>query len=149
MFLKIYTDGSCLVHTKNTENGDSPGGWAFCALVSDQFDIIVSGGCKGTTNNRMELTAVIEALKEFSITENGNLVYDSIEFFSDSQLTINCASGLWRRKVNLDLWSEYDELAKKYKNISWTWVKAHNNDKYNDIVDILSRKEAKKIYMKN
>jgi len=126
----IYTDGSCL------KNPDGPGGW--CAIIMDDiFELIISGSEKSTTNNRMELKAVIEALKYI---EEG----DECIVYSDSQLTINCASGKWNKKANLDLWKEYEETCCG-KKIKFEWVKAHNGDYYNEKVDKIAYQEAKQI----
>ena len=83
----------------------------------------------------MELKAVIEALECIKINQKC-LIY------SDSKLTINCAIGKWKRNANLDLWLKYDNISKN-KNIKFEWVKAHNGDKYNEIVDKLAYNEAK------
>lgn len=126
--LSIYTDGSCL------KNPNGPGGWALCIIEEDNTEFYMSGGEKSTTNNRMELKAVIEALK---CVKTG----DSCKIFSDSMLVINCASGKWKRKANLDLWDEYN-LAGKDKKIVFEWVKGHSGNKYNDIVDKLALGES-------
>jgi ribonuclease HI len=55
---------------------------------------------------------------------------------------INCAKGKWAKKKNTDLWEEYSEFSKG-KNIEWIWVKSHNGDVYNELVDKLAKKEAK------
>jgi len=131
MVVEIYTDGSCLL------NPNGPGAWAYIINEKDGFLLIDSGGEISTTNNRMELKAVIEVLK---------VIDNEIEYkiFSDSQLTINCAIGKWKRKANLDLWSEYDKYI-KYKKVIFEWVKAHNGNKYNEMVDKIAYDEAKKI----
>ena len=85
----------------------------------------------------MELTAVIEAL----MFMNDETIY---EIYTDSQLTLNCATGKWKRKSNLDLWKQFD-LEYKNKKVKWKWVKAHNGDEYNEMVDKLAYNEAKKI----
>lgn len=123
---KIYTDGSCL-------NNPGAGGWAFVLLEGSKM-ISKSGKQDNTTNNRMELKAIIEAL---SYSQGEEYV-----IYTDSQLTINCATGKWRRKANIDLWEEYDK-ALRSRNIHYIWVKGHNGNKYNEIVDDLARKEAK------
>lgn len=84
----------------------------------------------------MELKAVIEALLFIQNTE--------YELYTDSDLTLKCATGVWRRKANLDLWAEYD-LAVQGHKIHWKWVRAHNGDKYNELVDDLAREEAKTV----
>lgn len=123
----IYTDGSCL------SNPDGPSGWAF-HLQEDGEIWIVSGGESCSTNNRMEMKAVIEALK-FS-----NKRYCEIN--TDSKLVINCSQNIWKRNKNLDLWREYDEVSMN-KEIKWKWVKCHSGNEYNEIVDRLCREEAK------
>ena len=121
--VKIYTDGSCL------QNPGGPGGWAICIIEDDGNVFIISDGEISTTNNRMELRSVIEALS-FCKTNSECTIY------SDSRLTINCAVGKWKRKANLDLWEDFDKLIKN-KNIQFEWVKAHSGVKYNEIVDKL------------
>lgn len=122
----IYTDGSCI-------GNPGPGGWAFC-LIENGNEYMMSGNEENTTNNRMELRAVIESLKLLSS--------NSCEIFSDSELTIKCAQGIYKRKKNISLWEEYKNVAKNI-NIKWTWVKAHNGNKYNELVDSMARGEAR------
>ena len=126
----IYTDGSCIPNP-------GPGGYGFVVLPTkkNQYEWHVSGGEENTTtNNRMELTAVIEALK---------FCYDQKKFliYSDSMYVINCAQGKWKKKKNEDLWNEYSSVSKG-KNISWVWVKGHSKNYYNEIVDTLAKKEV-------
>ena len=126
----IYTDGSCL------KNPHGPGGWG-AIIIDDVFELIISGSEKSTTNNRMELTAVIESLKYI---EQGT----KCVIYSDSQLTINCASGKWNKKSNIDLWDEY-KIVSKGKKIDFEWVKAHNGKYYTEKVDKIAFNEAKQI----
>ena len=126
---KIYTDGSCLV------NPGGAGGWAF-VLLEDGEQWSVMGSEPSTTNNRMELQAVIEAL-DFA---QG----DEYVLYTDSDMTLKCANGIWKRKANMDLWAEYDRVLRGRK-IHWQWVKAHNGNKYNELVDKLAREEAKSV----
>jgi ribonuclease HI len=123
---KIYTDGSCL------KNPGGPGGWAF-ALIENNEIWYVSGGEKSTTNNRMEMKAVIEALK---FSQNTNYI-----IYTDSQLILNCAQKIWKRKSNNDLWEQYESVSIG-KNLKWEWIRSHNGDKYNEIVDKMAKKEA-------
>ena len=125
--IKIYTDGSCL------KNPGGPGGWAIC-IIEDNIDFILSGGDNNTTNNRMELTAIIEAL---DCIKNGVCC----TVYTDSQLCINCATGKWKRKSNLDLWDKFDKNIKD-KNISFEWIKGHSGDYYNELVDKIAYEEA-------
>jgi len=127
----VYTDGSC------TPTNPGPGGWAFVLLDYDKYEreYHVSGGENYSTNNRMELQAVISALEFCNNTADFSI-------YSDSMYVINCAQKKWKRKKNIDMWIEYDKFSKG-KNIVWVKVKAHNGDKYNEIVDILAKQEAR------
>jgi len=121
----IYTDGSCVPNP-------GKGGWAFVLFEKD-IEWHVSGGENYTTNNKMELSAVINALQFSRITK--------CKIYTDSMYVINCAKGVWARKKNTELWDEY-EKASKDKVIEWVWVKGHNGDKYNEIVDKLAKSES-------
>lgn len=134
--ITIYTDGSCL-----KPNG--PGGWC-CYIMENNITVphvIISGNETNTTNNRMEMQAVIESLMFLSYEVDKKVVY---KIYTDSKLVLNCASGLWNRNKNLDLWMEYDKVSMG-KKIKWFWVKGHNGDKYNEIVDKIARKEANNV----
>ena len=138
----IYTDGACL-------GNPGKGGWAAIIIEPTGEKEIV--GCeRSTTNNRMELKAVIEALKEIEANSQ-------ISLFSDSKYVIdgvtkwikNWKINDWKTTnkkeiKNLDLWMDLDKLTSKFK-ITWNWVKAHSTDEYNNKVDRLARNEAEKI----
>lgn len=128
----IYTDGSCI--KENIKDSTGPGGWGFVILG----DIIIegSGGDICTTNNRMEIQAVLESLKLCT--------YNNLIIYTDSMYVMNCAQKIWKRKANLDLWNEYDVLTKN-KIIRWIKVKSHNGDKWNEYVDKLANSETQKI----
>mgnify|MGYP001422940066 FL=1 len=137
--IKIYTDGSCL---KNPGNG----GWAAIININGKIKKI-SGNEKNTTNNRMELMATINALKEMSTR-------DLIEIFTDSKYVKNGITewvntwilNNWKTSKkedvkNKDLWIELYKLNQSL-NIKWNWVKAHAGDPLNEEVDILAKKAA-------
>ena len=124
MITTIYTDGSCR---------NKRGGYAY-VIITDMYDIYWSDSVKeDTTNNRMELKAVIEALK--TLKQAHCMIY------SDSQWVINCALRKWKRNKNLDLWKEYEVVSSQQKVVDFQWVKGHSNDKYNEICDKLAFKE--------
>ena len=106
----------------------------FAALFLENDLISFSGHEKDTTNNRMELLAVIIAI----IYCNRDCEYI---IYSDSKVTINCAEGGWKRNKNLDLWKEYDKvkIGKRYK---FEWVKGHSGNKWNDMADRIAKEEA-------
>ena len=137
--IKIYTDGSCL---KNPGNG----GWAAIICTKDEMKKI-SGSEKDTTNNRMELLATINALKEVNSE-------DLIEIYTDSKYVKNGITDWihnwiknnWKTSnkedvKNKDLWIELYKLNQSL-NIKWNWVKAHAGDPLNEEVDMLAKKAA-------
>jgi ribonuclease HI len=134
----IYTDGSCL-------GNPGPGGWAVVGA-----GIKMSGGQGGTTNNAMEMTAVIKALEQC-------LARDILEIrlFTDSSYVKNGITSWvknWKKNnwckadgepvKNKDLWIEIDTLSQQMKCVEWHWVKAHNGHPQNELVDSLAREEA-------
>ncbi|MDC3165884.1 ribonuclease HI [Candidatus Pelagibacter sp.] len=137
--IKIYTDGSCLSNPGN-------GGWA--AIINIDGDIKkISGNEKNTTNNRMELMAPINALKNIKSK-------DPIEIFTDSRYVKNGITewintwvlNNWKtsKKENVknkDLWLELHKLNQSL-NVQWNWVKAHAGDPLNEEVDMLAKKAA-------
>jgi ribonuclease HI len=140
----IYTDGACL-------GNPGPGGWA--AIIFDKKLGIKKekiGSELQTTNNRMELIAVIGAL---SVIPNDS----SILIFTDSKYVIDgikswilrWKSNNWigsnKKEIkNKDLWVSLDRLVGKFK-IQWTWVKGHSGNKHNEEVDRLAKLEASKL----
>lgn len=116
----IYTDGSCR---------DRKGGWAFVILF-ENYEMHWSDKVNDTTNNRMELTAVIEALK--------TLKNEECVIYSDSQWVINCAEGRWKRNKNLDLWKDFEEQRRRQKKVEFVWVKGHSTNEYNNLCDKLA-----------
>ena len=136
-----YTDGSCL-------GNPGPGGWGV-VLIYNQHTKKLSGHIEDTTNNQMELTAAIEALK--NLKEKCEVV-----LYTDSQYVKNGITQWlfnWKKNgfktankkdvKNKELWVQLDDYTKKH-NVTWKWVKAHNGDKYNEMVDSLARDAATK-----
>ena len=140
--MTLYTDGSCL-------NGVH-GGWAYALIEDEELTWSDCGGVEETTNNRMELMAVIEALKRVNRDPQVGVTssLSHVTIYTDSKLTIKCATGEWRRKKNLDLWREYD-IVSKGMQVSFEWVKGHSGDRYNEIVDQLARSQAELIRRAN
>ena len=135
----VYTDGSCIPNPGS-------GGWAY--EVRNSMDEIIdssSGFDKNTTNNRMELTAVIKSFQSDYIKSNS-----VVTIRSDSQLIINTMNKNWKKKENTDLWNDLDEY-KKSKNLrcEWEWVKAHAGIEGNENVDQKANQEAKMSHLSN
>jgi ribonuclease HI len=150
--LIIYTDGGC-------SGNPGPGGWGFVLVegeskVGSGNEIIRSGGEKMTTNNRMELTAVIEALNLVVSTQSW--ADRPVSVYTDSQYVqkgiTQWITG-WKRNgwrtaakepvKNQDLWILLDELASKLQP-RWIWVKGHAGVHYNEICDQLTQDEIAK-----
>ena len=153
--LKIYTDGGC-------SGNPGPGGWAYVmALETFQGAKVLeekSGGEKDTTNNRMELTAVIESLKSLK-TANADpqsaLPHRAV-ICTDSQYVqkgITEWIHKWKKNAwrtsdkkpvkNQDLWSELDALANELSP-GWEWVRGHAGNEYNERCDALARDQIAK-----
>lgn len=134
--VEIYTDGAC-------SGNPGPGGWG-AVLVWNGHERELSGGERETTNNRMELTAVIEALAalrepcEVTLTSDSKYVIDA--------LTLGWAAGWrargWRKAdrspaLNADLWERLLELISHHR-MTYVWVKGHAGHPYNERCDRLA-----------
>lgn len=134
--IEIYTDGSCL-------GNPGPGGYGALILIDGKMQQ-VSGGEKDTTNNRMEMTAIVKALEWLHQNlPEADLHPRKIVLHSDSNLIIQTLNQGWKRKANTDLWAEMDRL-RAWLDIDWVWVKAHADNELNNRVDELAFSEAKK-----
>ncbi|MBI5753990.1 ribonuclease HI [Candidatus Peregrinibacteria bacterium] len=134
--IEIYTDGSCL-------GNPGPGGWGVI-ILQEKSDIKLSGSEAHTTNNRMEMMAIIKALEWLHENLNkGELAGIRVTIYSDSNLLMGTLNQGWKRKANTDLWAQIDKL-RAWLNIEWTWVKAHATNKKNNQVDKLALAAATK-----
>lgn len=133
--INIYTDGAC-------SGNPGPGGWG---AYIDNAGLIteLSGREEDTTNNRMELKAVIEALNSFTSKTNLNLYTDSKYVMDGSSKWIeNWKKNGWKtaqKKAvkNQDLWIELDKLL-HFHQIHWVWVKGHDGNLGNERADYLA-----------
>lgn len=124
----VYTDGAC-------SGNPGPGGYAAIIVppASPLFpepEQIITGGTAATTNNRMELTAIIEGLKA---TPEGA----SVKILSDSQYVIHTMTRKWKRNANQDLWQALDQLSAK-RRVRWQYVRGHAGHSYNERCDKLA-----------
>ena len=138
----IYTDGSCKCNP-------GPGGW--CAiLVYNGVEKVISGGASETTNNRMELTAIIEALRALkeqcrvTLTSDSKYALDALQ----NGWAVSWRSKGWRKAdksqaLNPDLWEELLSLVEKHE-IEYVWVKGHAGHEYNERCDERAQAEAAK-----
>ena len=137
--LEIYTDGACL-------GNPGPGGWA-ALIIDNNQERILSGNNEMTTNNRMELLAVIKALEsinhrlEITIYTDSKYVINGITSWIKSWKTNDWKSSSKAPVKNIDLWKILDVNSQK-QNIKWVWVKGHSGNTYNDKVDEIARNQA-------
>jgi ribonuclease HI len=131
----VYTDGAC-------SGNPGPGGWGWA--VAPEGTPSGSGGEAHTTNQRMEITAVLEAVR--TLAPSGPVVV-----VSDSTYVVNCFRDRWWVKweangwrnakkqpvANADLWRPLVELVGSH-DVSFRWVKGHSGDRLNDLVDQLA-----------
>ena len=136
--IKIFTDGAC-------SGNPGIGGWGVVILINDSDPIFLKGGEIQTTNNRMELTATIKALKYFKEHQLITLITDS-KYVKDGieSWIANWKKNGWRTTSkkpvkNKELWVELDSQIAKH-NITWKWVKGHAGDRYNEKADFLARR---------
>jgi ribonuclease HI len=135
--ITIYTDGAC-------KGNPGPGGWG-AWLKSGEHERELWGGEPATTNNRMELTAVIEALSALKASSQVVLYLDS-EYVRNG---ITSWIHNWKRRgwktadnkpvKNVDLWQRLDALAQTHR-IEWRWVKGHAGDPGNERADGLANR---------
>lgn len=144
----IYTDGAC-------SGNPGPGGWAFVAVESSGTGTKIesSGSELNTTNNRMELTAVINGISFIKA-----IAYSSMLILTDSKYIVDAVNQGWLNSwvsknwkksdgkpvLNQDLWSKLLELMSIY-NVSFQWVKGHAGIPENERCDELARKGIKKL----
>ena len=121
--IHLYTDGAA-------SGNPGPGGWG-AVLTCGSLRKEMSGGFSLTTNNRMELLAVIKGLE--AIRWQGA----EVEVWSDSQYVVNTVTQGWKRKKNGDLWERYDVLARSFR-LSFHWIKGHAGHPENEKCDRLA-----------
>ncbi len=140
-FIKIYTDGAC-------QGNPGKGGWGAILMYKDKNNVVhkkeLSKGYVLTTNNRMELSAVIEALN--SLKEPCKIVLYSDSKYVTEAINKNWLKG-WQEKnwklntnnpvKNIDLWKKF-LIAQQAHDIEFVWVKGHNENEYNELCDKLA-----------
>lgn len=138
----VYTDGAC-------SGNPGPGGWAWA--VAPEGHPRSSGGEPHTTNQRMEILAAFNAVKEFADEPA------VIRIVSDSTYVVKCFTDGWwkgwlsrgwknsqRQPVaNRDLWEPFIDLVRARGRVEFEWVKAHNGDPMNDLVDSLAVEQTR------
>ena len=139
----IYTDGAC-------KGNPGPGGWAAVLLVKDPpAKKVIKGSQSQTTNNQMEIKAIIEGIKALKMPSKVNI-------YSDSNYVVQGATEWldgWRKNnwktsskkpvKNVELWKELDNLlSTKGHDVAFYWIKAHNGHTENEEPDSIASNEA-------
>jgi ribonuclease HI len=149
MRIKVFTDGAC---------SGNPGAGGYAATISyPDNKKTISGGLPSTTNNQMELMAVIEALKDVL---DSDYDFKSVDIYSDSAYVINAVNKKWLKRwssngwqtaagkdiKNKSFWIELLDILSdcKDKKINFIKVKGHSKNPMNDLVDKLAKDEVKK-----
>ena len=137
--INIYTDGSSI-------GNPGPGGYGIIMVLEDNaYKKEVSQGFSLTTNNRMELLAVIVAL------ENIKIISSNVEVFTDSKYVSDAVEKKWvfeweklnfKKKKNSDLWKRFLIIYRKH-NVTFRWIKGHNNHPENERCDYMANKAAR------
>ena len=129
----IYTDGSC-------DNIRYPnyGGWAYVILENNNIIESKSGNESHTTNNRMEMIAIINAISSLPDFSNATI-------FTDSKYCIGAFSNKYYARANTDLIKQFfDIVESKSLDITFEWVRGHNGNEWNEMVDKMANDEFEK-----
>jgi ribonuclease HI len=135
--VEIFTDGAC-------KGNPGPGGWG-AVLVAGEHEKELFGGELGTTNNRMELLAVIEALKALSrpceviVHTDSQYVQKGISEWIHGWKARGWKTAARAPVKNVDLWQQLDEAQARHK-IEWRWVRGHNGHVGNERADALANR---------
>lgn len=138
----IYTDGAC-------KGNPGVGGWG-ALLIAGERRKELFGGERDTTNNRMELTAAIEALRalkrrsEVTLFTDSNYVKQGIESWIHGWKRNGWRTSDKKPVKNVELWQALDELAAQH-HVTWKWVKGHANDPGNERADWLANEGVKEV----
>ncbi len=125
--IEIFTDGAC-------SGNPGKGGWA-AVILRDGYTQEICGRERQTTNNRMEMTAVIEGLA--AVPPDAR-----VTVYSDSQYVVNTMTMNWKRRKNQDLWAKLDrETAARH--VTWEWIRGHAGHPINERADRLATEQAR------
>ena len=135
----IYTDGACL-------GNPGPGGWAALVTLGTESTTL-SGGALSTTNNRMELQAVIASLAhlpepfEIQLYTDSRYVIDGINDWIHTWSMNNWRTANRKPVKNKELWQELHARTQEH-SITWHWVRGHSGDQFNELVDRLRSRRS-------
>lgn len=134
--VELYTDGAC-------SGNPGPGGWGVIMRYGEH-EKELNGGEIQTTNNRMEMMAVIEGLSalktkcDVTIHTDSKYVLDGVTKYLENWKRRGWKTADKKDVKNIDLWERMDEAITRH-NIQWVWVKGHSGHVENELVDALAR----------
>jgi len=137
----VYCDGAC-------SGNPGPGGWAAVLLFEQGAERVLQGGERDTTNNRMELTAALQALRALSEPFAVTFITDSSYLMNGATLWLpGWKKRNWKRKqgalANIDLWQALDREMQRHQ-VHWEWVRGHSGDRNNERADKAARNAVPK-----
>lgn len=121
--IHVYTDGAY-------SSSRDQGGWSYVVLYKNHLIKKEFGGIKATTNNRMEILAVLNAVELFKNTTH------SVNIYTDSMYVVGSLTLNWKRNANLDLWEKFNSY--DLSKFNFLHVKGHNDNTYNEMCDDLA-----------
>lgn len=121
--IHVYTDGAY-------SSSRDQGGWSYVVLYKNHLIKKEFGGVKATTNNRMEILAVLNAVELFKNTTH------SVNIYTDSMYVVGSLTLNWKRNANLDLWEKFNSY--DLSKFNFLHVKGHNDNTYNEMCDDLA-----------
>ena len=128
-----YTDGAC-----DNMNGRKPGGSAYILIKENEIFMKESKGFLNTSNNRMEMLAIISALRHIPANSR-------VDVYSDSMYSIDIFTGKCRPKKNRDLVALFMDCIKDIGLVVFHWVRGHSGDTYNEMADKMAYDAYKEI----
>ena len=137
----VYTDGACI-------GNPGRGGYAAVIVGVSRAPFVVSGAERQTTNNRMELRAVIEALNALDPSPAVEVVTDSEYVLKGyTEWLPDWVRRGWRTSAkkpvkNADLWAELVTAAQRHGRVTWRWTRGHSGDRFNEMADKIAEELA-------
>ena len=141
--VKIYTDGAC-------KGNPGPGGYG-CIIVQDGKTLELKGGQKNTTNNIMEMTAIIVALQhlkkpcEIELTTDSQYVVKGMTEWIHGWIRKNRVTASKQPVKNKEQWLQLKQLNERHK-VKWIWVRGHNGHPENERADVLANQGVDELF---
>lgn len=138
MTVTIFTDGAC-------SGNPGPGGWGCVVIDDNDHCYSLSGGAAATTNNRMEMLAVIAALESLPyastvvVHTDSKYVINGITMWVDGWIARGWRTASGQDVKNADMWKRMLSSVQRHHQVQWRWVKGHSGNPLNERADQLAR----------